>query len=106
MPTTPIEVLKMLKSKIDESRLNKCNYAIETSDIEAIDQALNKAVVSDDFIINGCGLFHWNSSIKKEVKLKMIEWYNNLSSEEKQYVDDLRHEAAMEEYDSHCGEEL
>jgi hypothetical protein len=37
---TPIEVLKMLKSKIDASGLNKCNYAIKTSDIEAINQAL------------------------------------------------------------------
>ena len=62
--------------------------------------------VSDDYVINGSGLFHWNSSIKKEVKLKMVEWYNNLSSEERQYVDDLRYEAAMEEYDSHCGAEL
>ena len=30
----------MLKSKIDAAGLNKCNYAIETSDIEAINQAL------------------------------------------------------------------
>ena len=37
---TPTEVLKMLKSKIDAAELNKCNYAIETSDIEAINQAL------------------------------------------------------------------
>ena len=37
---TPTEVLKMLKSKIDAAGLNKCNYAIETSDIEAINQAL------------------------------------------------------------------
>ena len=37
---TPTEVLKMLKSKIDTAGLNKCNYAIETSDIEAINQAL------------------------------------------------------------------
>jgi hypothetical protein len=37
---TPTEVLKMLKSKIDEAGLNKCNYAIEKSDIEAINQAL------------------------------------------------------------------
>jgi hypothetical protein len=29
---TPTEVLKMLKSKIDAAGLNKCNYAIETSD--------------------------------------------------------------------------
>jgi hypothetical protein len=37
---TPTEVLKMLKRKIDAAGLNKCNYAIETSDIEAINQAL------------------------------------------------------------------
>ena len=37
---TPTEVLKMLKGKIDAAGLNKCNYAIETSDIEAINQAL------------------------------------------------------------------
>ena len=35
---TPIEVLKMLKSKIDKACFNKCNYAIETSDIEAINK--------------------------------------------------------------------
>ena len=37
---TPIEVLKMLKSKIDKAGFNKCNYAIETSDIEAINKTL------------------------------------------------------------------
>jgi hypothetical protein len=60
----------------------------------------------EDLIINGSGLFHWNSALKKDIKLKMVEWYNNLSQEEKQYVLDLRHEAAMDEYDSHCGDEL
>ncbi len=43
---TPTEVLKMLKSKIDAAVLNKCNYAIETSDIEAINEALAVADVS------------------------------------------------------------
>ena len=57
-------------------------------------------------LINCNGLFHWNSSIKDDIKLKMLEWYNNLTDEEKQYVMDFRHEAAMDEYDSHCGEEL
>jgi hypothetical protein len=37
---TPIEVLKMLKSKIDLATADNCNYAIETSDIEAIDKTL------------------------------------------------------------------
>lgn len=37
---TPTEVLKMLKSKIDAAGLDNCNYTIETSDIDAINQAL------------------------------------------------------------------
>lgn len=78
---------------------------VEVKDGEATFD-LSRNVCSDDDIINGSGLFHWNSSIKKDVKLKMVEWYNNLSSEEKEYVIDLRHEAAMDEYDSYCGEEL
>lgn len=61
---------------------------------------------SDDLIINESGLFNWNSSIKKDVKLKIIEWFNNLSPLEKEYVSDLRHEAVSDEYDSNCGEEL
>lgn len=69
------------------------------NDIEPLDTSV-------DYMIHGSGLFNWNSSIKKDVKLKMIEWYNNLSPIEKQYVDDLRNEAVMDEYDSHCGEEL
>ena len=44
---TPIECLKMLKGKIDAAGLNKCNYAIETSDIEAINEALVIADVSE-----------------------------------------------------------
>lgn len=45
---TPIEVLKMLIVKIDEADLNKCNYAIEASDIKAINEAL---LLYD---VNGC----------------------------------------------------
>jgi hypothetical protein len=57
-------------------------------------------------VIDGSGLFHWNSTIKKDVKLKIVNWYNSLSSEEKDYVEKLRQEAAMDEYDTHCGAEL
>jgi predicted nucleotide-binding protein (sugar kinase/HSP70/actin superfamily) len=35
-----IGVLKMLKMKIDNAAKNNCNYVIETSDIEAINSAL------------------------------------------------------------------
>lgn len=61
---------------------------------------------TEEEMIVGSGLFHWNSSLTKATKLKMLNWYNGLSKEEQQFVRDLRHEAAMNEYDSHCGEEL
>jgi len=51
---TPIEVLKMLKSKIDAAGLNKCNYAIETSDIDAINQALLLHDVSNLLNCDNC----------------------------------------------------
>lgn len=35
-----IGVLEMLKMKIDNAAKNNCNYVIETSDIEAINLAL------------------------------------------------------------------
>jgi len=57
---TPTEVLKMLKSKIDAAGLNKCNYAIETSDIEAINQALLLYDVvgqSEQLICPHCGKY-------------------------------------------------
>lgn len=62
-------------------------------------------IVADDGTVYNGYLFHWNSSINKDVKLKMIHWYNALSPEEQQYVDNFRNEAAMMEYDTHCGPE-
>jgi len=37
---TPIEVLKMLQSKIDEANFYKTNYVLQTNDIEMIAEAL------------------------------------------------------------------
>jgi hypothetical protein len=37
---TPIEVLKMLKSKIDEAEFYKSNYVLQANDVKAINQAL------------------------------------------------------------------
>ncbi len=56
---------------------------------------------TDDNLISDSGLFNWNSSLKKEEKLKMLNWFNNLSSEEKQYVMDFRTEATKDEYDTY-----
>ena len=38
---TPIEVLKMLKNKINEAEFYKSNYVLQTNDVEAINQALH-----------------------------------------------------------------
>jgi hypothetical protein len=37
---TPIEVLKILQSKIDEAKFYKTNYVLQTNDIEMIAEAL------------------------------------------------------------------
>jgi hypothetical protein len=63
--------------------------------------------VSDDYRINGSGLFYWNSELTKETKLSMLDWYDKLSDIEKQYIMNFRREAEMDEYKAHHnGEEL
>jgi len=53
-----------------------------------------------DYIIIGSGLFHWNSSIKDDQKLEIINWYKSLSEKEKYFVDILRDEANSEGWDN------
>jgi hypothetical protein len=65
---TPTEVLKMLKSKIDAAGLNKCNYAIETGDIEAINQALRIHDVVKSFYC------HQQSPMKTNIR-EETEWF-------------------------------
>lgn len=60
----------------------------------------------EELIINGSGLFNWNSSLTQDKKLKIVEWYYYLSPEEKQYVQDLRDEAEADAHESYCGAEL
>lgn len=63
--------------------------------------------VSDDYRINGSGLFYWNSELTKETKLSMLDWYDKLSDIEKQYIMNFRREAEMDEYEAHySGEDL
>ena len=49
---------------------NPCDCKIKVTDTETIIEQ------SDDFKIIGSGLFHWNSSVDKNTKLKMIDWFN------------------------------
>lgn len=48
----------------------------------------------EELLINGSGLFWWNSDINKEKKLEIVKWYNNLSKIDRDYVDILRRESA------------
>ena len=48
-------------------------------------------------LINGSGLFFWNSDLDEDTKLKIVIWYKSLSAENKKYVDILRSEARDDE---------
>jgi hypothetical protein len=50
----------------------------------------------NEYLINGSGLFFWNSTLSKEKKLEIIKWYNHLNLNEREYVDILRNEAKDE----------
>jgi len=48
----------------------------------------------DKFLINGSGLFFFKSKLDELTQLKIVKWYNNLSDEDRKYVDLLRSEAS------------
>ena len=50
----------------------------------------------DRFLIDGSGLFFFNTSLDDETKLKITKWYKNLSDDDRKYVDILRNEASDE----------
>ena len=50
----------------------------------------------DKYLINGSGLFFFNTQLDDETKLKIVNWYNNLSETDKKYVNILRDESSDE----------
>lgn len=46
----------------------------------------------DEILINGSGLFYFDSGLSDETKLKIVKWYNELPKEQREYVDILREE--------------
>jgi len=71
-------------------------------DNKNLDNSIKNGVcgdVSDEYIINGSGLFNWNSSLSTDKKLEMLKWFYNLSDLEKEYVMNFRREAEMDEYE-------
>ena len=59
-----------------------------------------KKFENSSYEINGSDLFHWNSSIKDNIKLEIINWYKNLSDKDKYYVDVLCNEARDQGYEN------
>ena len=52
--------------------------------------------MNDNEVINSSGLFFFLTKVNKKARLKIIEWYNNLSKEEQKFVNILRNEAIDE----------
>ena len=50
----------------------------------------------DRFLIDGSGLFFFNTRLDDETKLKITKWYKNLSDVDREYVDILRNESSDE----------
>ena len=53
---------------------------------------------NSQFLINGSELFFFKSDLDESTKLKIVEWYNKLPEDERNYVDILRRESSDEQY--------
>jgi hypothetical protein len=60
---------------------------------ESVNEAVNdQGEHEENHIINGSGLFFFNSTVDKKTKLDIIAWYKGLTPIEKEYVDILMRE--------------
>ena len=50
----------------------------------------------DKVLIDGSGLFFFNTRLDDETKLKIVKWYKDLSDDDRSYVDILRNESSDE----------
>jgi len=51
---------------------------------------------SDNEIINNSGLFFFKTQLDDNIKLEIANWYNNLSENEKKFIDIIINEASDE----------
>jgi hypothetical protein len=61
--------------------------------ISGVSESVSK---EDRFLIDGSGLFFFNTRLDDETKLKITKWYKNLSDVDREYVDILRNESSDE----------
>jgi len=57
---------------------------------------INESQSEEQELINGSGLFFFNSRLDDTIKLEILKWYKSLPGEHKKYVDILRTEASDE----------
>ena len=48
-------------------------------------------------LVDGCGLFFFNSLLPEDLKIKIAKWYKGLSKEEQNFIDIVRTESKTEE---------
>jgi len=62
---------------------------------------INESITEDEkFLINGSELFHWQSRVRDEEKLRILNWYKSLSQKERDDIDILRENSYSEGYES------
>lgn len=47
-----------------------------------------------DRLVNGSGLFFWNSNVTLDKKVEIVNWYNEQNKEVKEMIDILKSEAS------------
>lgn len=46
-----------------------------------------------------CELFHWNTSLRNDEQLEIMNWYKSLSQKEKEYINILREQSFSDGYE-------
>lgn len=64
-----------------------------------------KLTLEQEYEINESGLFHWNSSLRNDEKLKIMNWHKSLSQKEKDYIDILREQSFSDGYEVGANDE-
>ena len=61
--------------------------------------------VSAAYVIDGSGLFHWQSRVSDEKKLRIIEWFNEMPKQHREYVEILISEGYSNGYETGANDE-
>ena len=77
----------------NNKHIQKFNEHQENLNISGVSESVSK---EDRFLIDGSGLFFFNTRLDDETKLKITKWYKNLSDVDRGYVDILRSESSDE----------